>query len=123
MGKASELPSSLIENYESDTEFLKKVHHVLLEVCYVGLMLLIYCQCDNALSLQSMLKFVMDNVILVGRGGRRDWIVLLYSVLEVPNTLFIQVDEMIERKRRMDGEMDGECGSGEDSNGCPLRFD
>ncbi|CAH0386199.1 unnamed protein product [Bemisia tabaci] len=32
LGHVGELPQTLIENYENDPEFLKKVHHVLLEV-------------------------------------------------------------------------------------------
>ena len=32
LGQASDLPSELVENYENDQEFLKKAHHVLMEV-------------------------------------------------------------------------------------------
>lgn len=32
IGHVGDLPKSLIENYESNEEFLKKVHHVLMEV-------------------------------------------------------------------------------------------
>ena len=32
VGYAGDLPKNLIEDYENDEEFLKKVHHVLLEV-------------------------------------------------------------------------------------------
>ena len=32
MGHASDLPSDLAENYENDQDFLKKVHHVLMEI-------------------------------------------------------------------------------------------
>ena len=32
MGHASDLPSDLEENYENDQDFLKKVHHVLMEI-------------------------------------------------------------------------------------------
>ncbi|KAK9506417.1 hypothetical protein O3M35_008365 [Rhynocoris fuscipes] len=32
LGHAGDLPRSLIENYENNEEFLKKVHHVLMEV-------------------------------------------------------------------------------------------
>ena len=32
LGQASDLPPELVENYENDQEFLKKAHHVLMEV-------------------------------------------------------------------------------------------
>ena len=32
LGHASDLPSDLAENYENDQDFLKKVHHVLMEI-------------------------------------------------------------------------------------------
>ena len=32
VGHSSELPSTLVDDYESNEEFLKKAHHVLLEV-------------------------------------------------------------------------------------------
>lgn len=32
LGHAGDLPKSLVEDYENNEEFLKKVHHVLLEV-------------------------------------------------------------------------------------------
>jgi len=32
LGQASDLPTELVENYENDQEFLKKAHHVLMEV-------------------------------------------------------------------------------------------
>lgn len=32
MGHAGDLPPQLIENYENNEEFLKKMHHLLLEV-------------------------------------------------------------------------------------------
>uniref|UniRef100_A0A023F4E5 Multifunctional methyltransferase subunit TRM112-like protein n=1 Tax=Triatoma infestans TaxID=30076 RepID=A0A023F4E5_TRIIF len=32
IGHAGDLPKSLIENYENNEEFLKKVHHILMEV-------------------------------------------------------------------------------------------
>lgn len=33
MGRSGGLPDELIPDYEKDEEFLKKAHHVLLEVC------------------------------------------------------------------------------------------
>lgn len=32
IGQSHDLPKELVENYESDQDFLKKVHHVLLQV-------------------------------------------------------------------------------------------
>lgn len=32
IGKVNELPAAITQDLENDTEFLKKVHHVLLEV-------------------------------------------------------------------------------------------
>ena len=32
LGQATDLPKELAENYESDQEFLKKAHHVLMEI-------------------------------------------------------------------------------------------
>lgn len=32
IGKQEDLPKSVIDNFENDEDFLKKVHHVLLEV-------------------------------------------------------------------------------------------
>lgn len=32
IGQAENLPKEFVENYEDNTDFLKKVHHVLLEV-------------------------------------------------------------------------------------------
>ena len=32
LGQASDLPPELVENYENNQEFLKKAHHVLMEV-------------------------------------------------------------------------------------------
>ncbi|XP_063244883.1 multifunctional methyltransferase subunit TRM112-like protein [Bacillus rossius redtenbacheri] len=32
IGYAAELPKTIVENYESNEDFLKKVHHILLEV-------------------------------------------------------------------------------------------
>jgi multifunctional methyltransferase subunit TRM112 len=32
LGQSSDLPKELIENYENDQEFLKKAHHVLMEI-------------------------------------------------------------------------------------------
>ena len=32
LGQLGDLPTTLVEDYENDTEFLKKAHHVLLEI-------------------------------------------------------------------------------------------
>ena len=32
LGQLGDLPTGLVEDYENDTEFLKKAHHVLLEI-------------------------------------------------------------------------------------------
>ena len=32
LGQLGDLPPTLVEDYENDTEFLKKAHHVLLEI-------------------------------------------------------------------------------------------
>lgn len=36
LGKEDELPKEVVPNYENNTEFLKKVHHVLMEIDVVN---------------------------------------------------------------------------------------
>lgn len=64
LGHAGDLPKSLIEDYENNEEFLKKVHHVLLEVgCELLLCLLPVYQQINDIKL--LYKFNPKTPILL----------------------------------------------------------
>ena len=43
LGHLGELPKEVIPDYESNEEFLKKVHHVLLQVAYMHILIIFNC--------------------------------------------------------------------------------